>query len=351
MLKLFLSIFIIIGLLLPFSSLAGNLSGPIVPCGWGDKPDCTLCHFFVMIQNIVDFILAAVFVLAPVFVLIGGIMILVSTGVPDRVSLGRKIITSAIIGLVIALLSWTILNEFLIALNGFITVEGKKVGKIFDWPWNEIDCEGGGTTGEEATYCHLQYKNQPDVMTMNYSSGIECIQECPKLCDLVIPRELCEAWCCLGENKDGQDNVCGGVVAGEWCQRPAPAGSDKWILNPPPGGADERQKGDASPRLASFLNCMYGKISNLRINSISHNILCSNPYCDITSYSCGHTANSCHFGGTKCTGVSYAVDFDTNVDYSRINQYAKECDSTAWVNWESDHTHVSLNRGVCGCDE
>lgn len=313
MLKIFVPILIIIALFLPFSALAGNLSGPIVPCGRCCEefsPDgnqclracegvpletahpCTLCHFFVMIQNIVDFILAAVFVLAPIFILVGGIMILTAGPKPDQVSLGKRIITSAIIGVVIALLSWTLLNEFLIALNGFVTVEGRKVGKIFDWPWNEIDCKVKGIGEEEPT----------------------------------------------GERE------------GEWCQRSAPPGSDRWILNPPPGGADERQKGDASPQLASFLNCMYAKISNLRINSISHNILCTNPYCDITTTSCGHTANSCHFGGANCAGESYAVDFDTNVDYSKINQYAKQCDSTAWVIWEGSHTHVSVNGGACGCN-
>jgi len=137
----------------------------------------------------------------------------------------------------------------------------------------------------------------------------------------------------------------------QWCQRSAPAGSDKWILNPPPGGADSRQKGDASPALTSFLNCMYSKIPDLKINSISSNALCSDGSCDITGSGCGHVANSCHFGGTQCAEMSYAVDFHTNIACSQIKNAAIQCDSTAWVNWETNHTHISINNTGCGCAE
>src|SRR4030043_431574 len=129
-------ILIICGLILPFFASAQILRGPIVPCGRccneydqsntniclrpcpGVTPPesanrCTLCDIFKLAQNIINFILAAIFVIAPIFVIAGGIMMLTSAGEPDKVSRGKKAITSAIIGLIIALLSWVIINVVL----------------------------------------------------------------------------------------------------------------------------------------------------------------------------------------------------------------------------------------------
>lgn len=140
MLKYLFFILIIIGLALPFQVLAGFLSGPIVPCGREGQDPCTLCDFFKMANSVVNFLLQLILVIAPIFILVGGVMILTSAGKSDQVTLGKKIITNTVIGVVIALLSWTIINEILIVLNGSITVEGREVGKILDWPWNKIEC-------------------------------------------------------------------------------------------------------------------------------------------------------------------------------------------------------------------
>lgn len=106
------------------------LSGPIVPCGEEGNP-CTLCHIFELARNVIQFLLEFVLVIAPVFILIGGIMILASAGTPDRVALGKRIITSAVIGVVIALGAWAILGTLFNALIG---------GPGFPWAWNEFHC-------------------------------------------------------------------------------------------------------------------------------------------------------------------------------------------------------------------
>jgi len=123
---------IIIALFLPFSVLAGFLSGPIVPCGRQGQDPCTLCHIFELAKNVIQFLFEFILIIAPVFVLIGGVVILSSVGKPEQAGLGRKIITSAIVGVVIALLAWTILGMVFNALVG---------GEGFPWPWNEFRCE------------------------------------------------------------------------------------------------------------------------------------------------------------------------------------------------------------------
>ncbi|MFZ5559196.1 MAG: pilin [Patescibacteria group bacterium] len=451
--KLFLFILIIFGLALPFLVLAGNLSGPLVPCGTkASGRDCTLCDIFVMIQNIIDFILIAIFIIAPVFIVVGGVIILSSTGIPERVGLGKRIVFNTIIGLAIALLSWTILNML---FNVLLPSGG------FPWPWNEVRCVGGGITSEQwRVYCVCEYvsaNSDNNIRATQISGYGDNLYTCQKLCTSTSSVTYCgsaarvgtenmycvnasdsrlnrktacmsqqEGWARVGSscyaalqdcnsaadiqfhstcydasgtlqcqcNSDAPTGVTdpctsdnqtwtlfkyspstfiscyndivscsnnigsgcdfcelgcptGTTPSVQWCQRAAPSGSNVWILN----GINSGQKGDVSPQLASFLNCMYRRIPNLQITSISSNILCNNPSCDISGYDCGHTANSCHFGGTNCTGYSYAVDFATNVPCSIIKSNALACNSSAWVNWENNHTHVSINNTACGCNE
>jgi len=149
---------IIIILLIPFSVQAdfnpiNALKGPIVPCGigclkWeGDRcvqakegmtleraQSCTLCHFFVMAKNIIEFILALIMFLVPVFVAAGGIIILTSSGKPDQVGWGKKMITYALIGLVIAFGAWTIIGTVLNTLIG-----GENI-PVIPWAWYEFRC-------------------------------------------------------------------------------------------------------------------------------------------------------------------------------------------------------------------
>ncbi len=499
-----------------------ELDGTSIP--YGEAQPCSICHFFVGAQKLLNGIGFVIAGWAAVFVVIGGIMILTASGSPEGVSKGKKTITYAVIGIIIAFFAWFIINEVMLLMVG----EGRGEKGVMPWPWDKIECAStepivgngeekeknycvcvddvgvpgdtlitatelsdaetctqeckmgnsatycvqagignqfacyskeellntsakclklstiykrigsycyssplecaneiynysscqGLSTGEsclcydgnnypgppsfpcqtnedaiflirtagyagasnqnviscsekqdpdnkncrlcalgafletEAGYCHLQYKNESDVMTMNYNTETLCKQECPKLCDLVIPRENCEAWCCLEESREGQDNVCKDITIEEWCQRSAPSGSENWKLNPPPGGAKEEQKGDASTQLTNLINCMYGKLPDLKINSISSNALCDDLSCDVTQPGiCGHVSNSCHFGGSRCAGESNAVDFYINVKCADIKTAAQECDSTAWVNWESSHTHVSVNNSACGCNE
>ncbi len=212
----------------------------------------------------------------------------------------------------------------------------------------------------------------PDLAKRCWREG-QLICRCEKKRSCATDSNCCQLYRFVGEMPHGGNSIfdCGPVYGttnnscrlncqydscrqgpvAQWCQRSAPAGSETWQLNPPPGGAKEEQKGDASSRLTSFLNCMYEKLPALTINSISSNTLCDDPDCDTTGSGCGHAANSCHYGGTNCTGMSYAVDFHTNVSCSDIKQAAEECDSTAWVNWENSHTHVSVNNRNCGCNE
>jgi hypothetical protein len=63
---------------------------------------------------------------------------------------------------------------------------------------------------------------------------------------------------------------------------------------------------------------------------------------------CAHTVHSCHYGGTSCVGKSYAADIRNQSDNSAVIAAARACGST-WQGPEADHLHVSIGAS-CGCN-
>jgi len=108
----FILLFLIVVVLTPQFSYA---EGGLVPC---DGPNCTLCSFFEMLANIYDFIVKNIATpLAILALTIGGILILISAGNPNLLSLGKGILYSAIIGLVLVWGSFLIINFTLHAIG------------------------------------------------------------------------------------------------------------------------------------------------------------------------------------------------------------------------------------------
>ena len=141
---------IITSLIIPTIVSAGDLKGPLVPCGTSTTEPCTFCHLFVLAQTIIDFITTGIFILAVLFIVIGGLIILFAGAVPSNLELGKKIITNAVIGVVIALLAWTVINMI---FNTLISTDENK----FPAPWNDIKCQGGEVTPPTGKnlYCHI----------------------------------------------------------------------------------------------------------------------------------------------------------------------------------------------------
>ena len=129
----------------------GEQVGGIVPCARPcDNPNtidnnetcpCTLCHFFLMIDNILDFVLFTLVPVAAVLMLvIGGAMFLLAAGNPGMLEQAKSLIRSVLLGLLIVYASFLVLGIFLMVI-------GLNVGwtqDIFSSWWEEgffqIDC-------------------------------------------------------------------------------------------------------------------------------------------------------------------------------------------------------------------
>ncbi|MBX4201227.1 hypothetical protein KW786_03875 [Candidatus Parcubacteria bacterium] len=101
-----------------------------VPCntcdGMGGKEKCLLhlkcpCefgHIFIMMKNIFDFAVFKITIpLAAFFVVVGGILLLVSGGNPGLADRGKAILKSAAIALLLVFGSWLIINTVLTLLG------------------------------------------------------------------------------------------------------------------------------------------------------------------------------------------------------------------------------------------
>lgn len=125
------------------------------------------------------------------------------------------------------------------------------------------------------------------------------------------------------------------------------------------------QTKDESAPLAALLSCMAGQLPAGvgRISSISDCVILGNcttmppppqktfKECAAQGHAaCSHTVNSCHYGGTGvCNGSSYAVDFGDDENKAILTAAAKKC-TGAQVLDEGGHLHVSVGvAGGCGC--
>lgn len=114
--------------------------GPLLSCGINDpnpahnvKPQCeNFCDLIHTAQHVIYFGLSILlFALAPAFIAYGGFMILISGGSTERLEQGKKTLRAAVIGLLIGLGAFLIVNSFIVLLG--ITL-GVNIG------WSSIDC-------------------------------------------------------------------------------------------------------------------------------------------------------------------------------------------------------------------
>ena len=127
--KKLLPIVLIVFLFLP---LAVGAQQGLVPCGEIGTP-CQLCHLFQLINNIINWVLFVIVpIIAPIFIVIGGIYLLIARGDPEMFNKGKSVLTATVIGLIIVYTAYVLLSTVLTFLG------------VANWTglgtWWQIDC-------------------------------------------------------------------------------------------------------------------------------------------------------------------------------------------------------------------
>ena len=124
--------FLILLFLIFLSANPAQAAG-LVPCGGAGESPCTLCHLFVMLNNIFKFVMfTLVPVVAVLMLVIGGVMFFFGGANPGMLTKAKGIITSVVIGILIIFCAWVIVNTVL-TTSGI--VKSPSVLK-----WYEINC-------------------------------------------------------------------------------------------------------------------------------------------------------------------------------------------------------------------
>ena len=119
----------------------------LVPCGlridnpdthWNETTDCQICHLFIMLDIIIDFILIyIIFPIATLLIVIGGGMYMFSSGDSGKINQAKSILFSTIIGLVIIFSSWLLVNTFMTMIG---VAEPAALGGLNLRNWWKIPC-------------------------------------------------------------------------------------------------------------------------------------------------------------------------------------------------------------------
>ncbi|MBI3335311.1 MAG: lytic transglycosylase domain-containing protein [Candidatus Portnoybacteria bacterium] len=105
---------------------------PLVPV-CGDKNVCTICDIFRLLQNLINFGLSTVVLVAIVILAYGGILMLFSGASLALHDKGKRYITNSAIGILIVFTSW-------LAIDTVIKLLAQGNNTLGIGPWNKITC-------------------------------------------------------------------------------------------------------------------------------------------------------------------------------------------------------------------
>ncbi|MEX0652050.1 MAG: pilin [Candidatus Paceibacterota bacterium] len=108
--------FVLIGSVFLITPDVSYAQSGLVPCGNG--VECTVCHVGILAENVINFIVNVSFIVAAILFAYAGFLLFTAGADPSQVTKARKMFTDTLIGIVIILTSWLVVNVLLTALTG-----------------------------------------------------------------------------------------------------------------------------------------------------------------------------------------------------------------------------------------
>jgi hypothetical protein len=124
--KTLLFILVLFSLLTPALAFATDVPQGLVSCGndinhngiLDPGETCQLCDLFQIVNNLINWVLLVIIpIVAPIFLVIGGIYLLIARGDPGMFTRGKDILQAAIVGLIIIYTAWVLLSTVLTFLG------------------------------------------------------------------------------------------------------------------------------------------------------------------------------------------------------------------------------------------
>lgn len=354
-------------LILPNSA---DAAGWFVTC---NGLDCNFCDGIQMINFILQWVVRISIMLGGVLLVVAGFRLVTSGGDEKQYKRAKEMLFSAIIGFIIVLAAWTIIDTLLKLLATDDTQE-----MVFG-VWNDVQC--GGMTNQDT--------NMPDAIDIDdtelppnfygdnegeptddwtgdqyLDAGMQII---PCNVNEAAPMGGCAQWCLAnyptsvfrtGQQLGPQFGdapycvvppaiTCQGQLVNGVCQPTTADPTADGSFDYQPGIA--AQRAHASPALSALLDCMARTVpGNVGIiSSISDSLIVNGQFtwqqCAVTGM-CAHAQNSYHYGGAQCTGRSYAVDFGDEQNVGVLCAAARSCNpSTRDCSVHNgNHVHVDI---------
>lgn len=247
-------------------------------------------------NTILKWLIGALFAVFAVVAAMGGFGLVTSGGNPEAKNEAKSKLVNALIGIIIVLASWLLIDTVMRGLLSSGTDQITGYG-----PWSEVKC---GSMAVSSVATEAIIVNEPAPAT------------------------------------------------------PPIPGDVRFLMS---GGISAAQSGHRSAALNTYQNCLEGKLKataagDYYITSISDDKIAKGgkTFQDCAKEGCSHSANSCHYGGKKCVGQSYALDIRvSNLSSAQISAFstaAKDCGGY-YLRHSSpvDHIHTSIGQ-ASGCD-
>lgn len=88
----------------------------LVPCGGGTEPACDFNQFIIMAQTVINFILGLSVTVAVIMFTYAGVLYLTASGAQDQIKKAHKIFTNVLIGFIVIISAWLVINTIANAL-------------------------------------------------------------------------------------------------------------------------------------------------------------------------------------------------------------------------------------------
>lgn len=277
-----------------------DVQAALLTCSEGDT--CNFCELTRTLDNIIDWVVTVAILIATIGLAYAGFRMSSSRGDVSTFTAAKEMLWNIVVGLFIIMAAWMIVDTII------KTLAGGDLGV-----WNEVENCGGmfavGTTRESVSLTSEAIE-VTEVTSNPYGQGGVYALEGPEATATMSP----------SATADGQFDYDAGIAA---------------------------QRAHASPALSRMLNCMAqivpGNVG--RISSISDNRIVSGSetFATCVEGGCAHAPRSRHYGGTSCTGQSYAVDLGDEQNVAVLCRAANSCGAVNSCSVHNgNHVHLDL---------